>query len=390
MVVLCFDKQQSDLGSQLDKADKCIVREYPNYQQIDKVSQFFKGVFPVRCYVNKEARSTIILTEGFLSLEKFHYLQCCIPVALPWYFKDAGSALSEQEMRLLRSLREDTPDNYLVAINGIGADIDFATLYTKTLLTGFETLYEKRLLEIKEAENESHNNEMSRLRQQMFGILGMIKNNQSVIYGLKLKTADPNTNSEILEYFLHNKRFSPAELSDTRLTYIVSDYLVYFDKELVKNALQNPRSYIYIVRRISHEDIKALINAIFIDEILKIKCCAAYSIDLMGSFVPHKAYSFTDKFSDYLPNPHINRYGCLGNYELVIADLMAEFNYVGVLEQSLASCRSLNFADSTVMEYFIKAIDQSLPQHKFIEMPDGTAVSPFEAIELLKENKAEE
>ena len=87
-----------------------------------------------------------------------------------------------------------------------------------------------------------------------------------------------------------------------------------------------------------------------------------------------------------MPNPHINRYSCLGNYVRTINELLKDRNYIGAIEQCSASAKSLNFGDSTVMHEFMRFMYSS-GNRTFIELSDGTTVSPINAIKWLKEQE---
>ena len=83
----------------------------------------------------------------------------------------------------------------------------------------------------------------------------------------------------------------------------------------------------------------------------------------------------------------------MGNYKQTINTLLQNHNYIAAIEQCAASCRSLNFGDSTVMSEFMKRIygmsdRQSRVNMRCIELPNGSVVYPKEAIEWLKAQEA--
>ena len=84
----------------------------------------------------------------------------------------------------------------------------------------------------------------------------------------------------------------------------------------------------------------------------------------------------------------------MGNYSRTINECLRNRNYIGALEQSIASCKSLNFCDSPVMSEFMRQMygltDTTLTNNRCIELPDGRVVTPKEAIEYLKSQKEEE
>ena len=132
-----------------------------------------------------------------------------------------------------------------------------------------------------------------------------------------------------------------------------------------------------------------LLNAIFVDQTLKIRFCAAYYFDMNGSVTPQHSHRFGPEFQGYKPNPHIDRYTCMGNYKPAINTALRKRDYVTALEQCVASAKSLNFHDSTVMEEFISQFTSNGgSSYKAIELPDGTIVSPKEAVKWIEAQEA--
>lgn len=66
-------------------------------------------------------------------------------------------------------------------------------------------------------------------------------------------------------------------------------------------------------------------------------------------------------------------------------------DYIGALEQCVASCKSLNWGDSTVMGTFMNTMWNSDDgyNNRCIELPDGRVVKPAEAIKWLEQQEAE-
>ena len=138
------------------------------------------------------------------------------------------------------------------------------------------------------------------------------------------------------------------------------------------------------------KDVTMLLREIFVNPNprLKIKVCATYTINIVNRQCEAiQGYDFTIVAPDYMPNPHINSYRCMGNYRSAITDAFRRNDYIGVIEQCAASCSSLNWADGTVMQSFMRNTMYSA-RNKFIELPDGTSVTIDGAVEWLKSQEA--
>jgi hypothetical protein len=203
-----------------------------------------------------------------------------------------------------------------------------------------------------------------------------------------------------MEYFLVNKSLSLATVDSSNISFVVKTYLQYFDEEAAESAIQRKSSFIYTPsgnngeRYIPAEDMELLMRAIFIEQTLRVKVCATYNFSLRGNVnAVGQAYYNPAEYSEYIPNPHIDKYTCMGNYSPVINQLLANNDYISALEQCIASCKSLNFHDSVVMAEFMCELYGCSTRNGYrnnccIELPTGQVVKPVDAIKWLREEKA--
>jgi hypothetical protein len=265
------------------------------------------------------------------------------------------------------------------------------------MLSGFETRYERVEYENVKKEIESLDALVMEHNNTIGSILAKKNDRLTMLLGLERKIAESDGDSEIMEYFLCNNRLYLDGVTDTDMYFTVSDYLEYFDKDMAEGAINNRRSYVYkdgaqTYTGVSADKMKMLMTELFVAEEprLRIKMCAAYRFNLNGSVsaMGHHCYGY--EFGDCMPNPHIDRYSCMGNYVRTINQLLSNRNYIGALEQCVASCKSLNFGDSPVMEWFMQTMWGNGDNNRCIELPDGRVVKPNEAINWLEEQNVSE
>lgn len=386
-------EQESVLANfTLIKSDFCKV--YDGWIRLENISFFFKKTFNVLCFIHPDTRRVVLFTED-LDFRKFHYLQCSILAFLPWYF-NPNDGVSEDEMELINSLREKTSAKYEDCIAKVASQYDFKTAKIRKLLSGFETRYEriecnemKRLINNCISAIEDYNNRISDVLQSK-------REYETRLLGLETRIASATEDSEIMEYFLANDKLYLEDVDDSSMTFIVKDYLTFFDEEIATSVIDNKHSYIYesdgesYDRYIPSEDIAMFLLAV-INQKIRIKFCAAYKFILGGRVEALSHYPYSSEFRDCTPNPHLDQYRCMGNYEMAINTLVKENNYIMALEQSIASCKSLNFGDPPVMSEFIRRIYglNNNVNMKCVELPDGSIVTPKEAIQYLKTEEAE-
>lgn len=383
---LC-NREEANNVANIELLKRCFCETYSGWQFLDKISVFYQKSFKVICFVNPELKSTALFVEQ-LNLQKLHYLQMSTLAFLPWYF-DAAHGIEEIELELLKSLRERSSEKYEGYITEISKKYDFEAGRIKRLLTGFETKYEKIECDRVKRDISNVDNQIKDLDRRF---AEQIKKRNDLcirLLGLERRIAEGGQ-SEIMDYFLCNRRLVLEEVSNTSMSFGVRDYLSYFDEDAARSYIDNDSSYFYRnCGSMSKNGMKKLLTAIFIDQTIKIRFCAAYYFDMNGTVSAQYHHRFGPEFNGYKPNPHIDNFECLGNYKRTINEALNRRDYITALEQSIASAKSLNFHDGVVMDNFVgQFTNNGGSQYKAIELPDGSVVSTREAIKWIEEQEA--
>lgn len=385
--------KQEDNYANLELLKSSFCSKYPGWQIIEKITDFYRKQFYVLCFVNPDTQSVAVFVDN-MDVRKMHYLQCSIFAFLPWYFSPE-KGVTELEMRLIESLREKTPNKYIEVLEEIAKQFDFRTETIKRLLKGFETKYEQLEVSAVQRKIMDTSRRMEDIYSQLEGYLKSKRDLEIKLLGLETKIASGSEESEIMDYFLCNKKLTLYNVSEATVRFAVKDYLTYFDEEMAASMISNKMSYIYcpggedMSHIIPKNQMEKLMKAIFIDQVFKIKFCAAYEFSLTGHVEGLDGFDFGSEFNDSMPNIHIQAHRCLGNYRTEINKLLDVRDYIGAIEQCVASCKSLNFGDSTVMKTFIKVLygTTSRYNNKCIELPDGSIVMPKDAIAWLEKQE---
>ncbi len=394
------NSEQRNNKAWLDLMKNSFEKQNDGWHRLEKVTDFFHKTFYTLCFIQPEGKKVIIFVDD-LDIRKLHYLQCSIFAFLPWYF-NPEEGVSDIEMALISSLREKNSSNYESCLAKIAEQYDFRSIDIRQKLTGFESRYEKAEIDKVKSYIADVVYKMNDFNSRI-GLLLKEKNEHEIrLLGLQTKIAEDSGDSEIMEYFLVNKSLSLLKVNGSSLTFAVKSYLQYFDEDMADTMIRKSNSYIYkpdsenCSRYIPAEDIKLLMTAIFIEQKLRVRFCATYNFDINGnvSAVSRANYS-SPEFADYMPNPHIDKYSCMGNYKRVINELLAKNDYISAIEQCAASCKSLNFSDTVVMAEFMREIygcsgRDGYKNNRCIELPNGEVVRPIEAIEWLRSCEAGE
>lgn len=361
---------------------------YTQFKPVNKISAFYSKSFKVSCFINEERHSVVLVVER-IDISIWHYLQCSIVAFLPWFFQpdDDKKGVTEDELSLILSLRLKTSTKYLEYINKIAMDSDILKdVYVKrvkNLLSGFEheilsSNKDKLLKEI-----TYNNDEILRYNKTIADVISTNNQLNEQLLGIKMKL-NSHEESEIMEYFLHNENLFLENAADSAIRFIVDGYCEYFDEDMAVSIIDNSTADIYYTADrfgVSIADTRLLLESIFVKQKIHLKFCAAYFLDIRGGVAGIQDCAFPSRYNKCMPNPHIDDYGCLGQYNMVINECLAANDYIGAIAQCVASCKSLNFGDVAVMGKFGEKLFADKCQ--CLELPDGEMVSALEAIEFL-------
>ena len=381
-------------------AEKEFEKLFQGWHRLPIITQFYQKRFPVLCYLNPELRSVYIFTQE-LSVKNMHYLQCSILAFLPWYF-DPSKGVLPLEMELINSLKETTSTHYEDCISKIAQKYNFRELRVRKLLDGIETLFERNELRAREEELVSLRNKLDDLQNRFQELLRQERGLCSAISGLNLTINNPDrVESEIMSYFLSNKNLHLFDVDGTRMRFISTGYLCFFDEHEAERIINNMNSAFYkpdgrsMSGTIKPEDMRALLTEIFLteDPRIRIKTCAAFELDMGGSVRGIEHFrGYGPESRDCTPNPHIDGYHCMGDYRSAIGELLRRQQYIDAINLCMTSGSSLNFIDYTVCSEFsrrlygISSYSGSINMRCF-ELPDGKVVSVKDAIEWLKKEE---
>lgn len=370
-----------------------VIDEYfkgTGYKKIEKVTQFYSKSFNVSCYINEDMKSAALFVDN-LDMRKMHYLQVSIVAILPWFFKGRAE-VTPLEMELICSLSKKSEDEYLKTIQKIASGYDFRSGRIKRLLEGFETQLEKLTLNRAKEDRTRIERDLESIQREFSECLKRRDELLIRILGLQTKIDNASSESEIMEYFLANKNLILVETTNDKITFIVKGVLTHFDPEMADTVISNRNSFVYRKNNIEKDNrVEKFCRALFLDCSIKMHICAAYRLGMTDGVIAISGYHYDpfEELINYIPNPHINNYSCMGDNQRVINELIRKNNdYVSSIEQCVASALSVNWSDSIVMGDFLKNIESV--QKKCIELPNGDMVSPSEAINWIEREENNE
>lgn len=372
-------------AAQLDDEAHGFVANYEGYKEAQDLRVFAEKHVNARFYINEEQRSTVIFVVG-LDQRRFHFLQTMIPRYLPWFFK--GTPLTDLEKRIAISLNNRYATDYEAILQEIRDTIDLRDHMIKAIVGGFEK--NSRAQQLENVRNEA-NATRRRIEENVASyrdLISMLDGINIRMLGLQAMVDSADENSELVDFFTRNKQITPVDASGTHLQFIVKGYLDIFDPDMYAKMASNDRSHLFTDYSIENSKFrlkatrKKFLDAIFgEDAVLKIKCCAFYDVDLRGDVSSSRGYGFPAEFKDFAPNPHLEYHNCLGNHRQFISECLRNGDMLGAVSQCISSARSINIGEGMTVSRFLKFIFGT--DKKIIELPDGTSMTPVDALEWL-------
>lgn len=383
-------------------------KSHKGFREVQLVAEFYSGSFPCICFANEKEQSVIYFV-GRLNMRSMHYLQASIPVPLTWFIPEIKKTTFDEDSwalinRLATMEKEEGgaivnngADEYVAILERMVKKYDIERGRLTVILNDFEKNAQQ-----KEIDNLRGNiNQIDRqINQYMDAISDQLKHKDDLtvrIWGLEHKIETLEGESELLDYFLSNKALYLESVNGTCLTFSVGTYLTYIDPAALSKIMGNTRSAVHSFadnyNSISAEDMCRLLTASLIDGKIRMRMCAAYSLDIGGGGIVHalSGHCYPSRFDSYMRNIHIDRAACLGSYSTPIVQALRSANYVGAIEQCVASAMSQNVLESVTFNRLLERIyDKSYPHRNCFELPDGKVVSPEDAIKWLKEQEAKD
>lgn len=382
VIVYTFCQESGEKMLEIVKTHTGAGKRYMrNYTRRDDLHVFYAHKLRALFYTDTTGQNTVIFTDK-LELKQFHALQMMLPQYLPYLFQD--TPLSQDEIHLLKSTGEKSVAEYERLIEEFAKTMDIRSEIIRTKLAGFETAFERiRITELKNevsAYQADYEHYLSILRE----LSQKIQEKTYLLAGMECALGAQTENSELMEYFMCNKNLSIIQVVGTAVEFVVHGYADIYDEEAFEMYVGNHNGFMYarINPSITCHQMEKLYRAIFSEGKYKLRMCAAYTADMRNGLKAFSNYGFPTESRTYLPNPHIQHYGCIGSYASRFQEYMRHKDYIGAIDQAVVSARNLNFYDSAVIAVF--SHDLSHSDIRCIERSDGTLLTPLEAIKELE------
>lgn len=374
-------------GNLLDKdvhinVDELVLKYVPS------VTYFFGAKFGVFAFTDTNKRVTVVITSR-LTNAKYHWMQAVMPMLLPWFWADENGKMNvdRRSFGLLEALNGTDKELYLHIVKDYADSLGFENEYISERLKDFLTSAQRRTIENANQEIHDMNYQIDSWLDAIGDYVRKINDKKAIIMGLEAAIEDANSD-EFASYIRNNRAIRTEDIGSDRMVITCHGEMTYYDTEPLEKMLEDKRSLIYRNAEggnLRGDKIGKLLKAIFIDESIRLLTVARYRIDISRSRISALSgvIDYSSEFMDYLPNPHIEHHGCIGDYNITMAQYVRDGNYIGAVEQCIASAQTMNFYDSTVTGELIRDLSNNYETRKCIVLPDGSHTTIKGAMEYI-------
>lgn len=305
-----------------------------------------------------------------------------MPRLLPWLFKQ--QPLAPDELSYLRAL--STPETTSEALSDMTEALYNKTdLAAKALDKAIDSLFVGTLNSRKASlkrDIEGHYQNIKEHRASIANLFKRITQLSCELAGLDSK--DESAFSAELKDYLHSQKGVIVNFDGESLILSITTTLSNFNPDDVDTFVFHDSRPYQNFNSSEESDARLLYQAIFSDRTFNVKMAANYKLDFNCHVTPMSGSVSMSSFGA-VPNPHINRHSCLGNYEPMLEDAEDHRDFISAIAICQQSAGSMNLVETISSRYFFEdfaaAYHQDIP---VILTPAGESITPKQAVEQLK------
>lgn len=368
----------------------------PGWEENKKLGLFLEGSkFRARVFTSAATKSVLVIGERIDTM-RAHVLGAAASFLCPWYRNKEVDQPFCTEHLFPSLLESQTPDAFLALCKEIQEErYDIRGVRIERLIggaNGFENRAIRANLDRETSNINRYENKIGELLASVADYREKINASKATRIGYE-RFLSENRPGEMAGYFKSCQGLELLDAGEKHIDFVYAGYMDSFSED-TEYTIDNAR-YNFIASRVGDkfdlDDIVALLRAVLIDRTILMRTCARIRLKF-----PHGVdtdYSYRadlSKYDTYMPNPHLDQFGCFGGHRDEIATLAGEGMYIDALEQCMEAVRSFDLSDSSVGACFISHLcsgdyDGYHRNNRCFELPDGSVVDTAGAIKYLKE-----
>lgn len=331
----------------------------------------------------------------------YHMVISFISLALPGLF--AEKPLTDEDKEVIKALSKTSKDAFIMRIQE--SVKPYIAEFRRMMLTNLiKAMHEMKIAKAKQDVDRCRR-DVEDAERVVVEAIRNLKGKIVIFEGMKATESYDQPEEDLVEYLTNNKQVRNLNISGNVLSFTVSTLLNNYNSDAWD--IFKDRGHIYDGRYNTNgqhnftmldvfktkENRKILLDNIFSESPeFAVKMAGNYSLDLEACWMNTQRrfdYLAADPvYKDYMPNPHLKFFECLGGYKTQVSKALKDRNFISAIEMCIASAGSVDL-DETEQTFrpFIGFLLSS--KDKVLRRRDGVDMTPEEALLYLidKENK---
>ena len=371
-----------------DIQPKYIETRLPEFKEKKSIAELIKERSGCECTVlYHEKKNCAAIFVNTADMRVYHVLMSFIPLYFPSIF--AAYPMQAEDYEVIKPLTKDKKDYFIKAVQDAVQPwlLEFRRLQLNQMLKAMhERKINDALNDVKTTRDRAEN-----CLRQYHDIMQALRECSIRYEGMKAVEVYDEIEEGFTEYLatnpsIHNMKMNGSELSFTVATrlnnYNADAYATFKQRGAIYDGNYRGATLLNVFKEKANR-IRLLDHIFNESPDFAIKIAGNYRLDFGSEYMgTTRGFNYANAdpmYNNYLPNPHIELFGCLGDYSERVHKALKNRNYIGAVEMCIASAGSVNL-DETEQTFrpFIGWLMSS--EKKILIAKDGTEMTPEEAL----------
>ena len=392
--LFCYYRYSKDTFNQAE-----IDEHLADFKEKKSITAFVKEKTGSDCMVlYHEEKNAVAIIVNSNDMRLYHLLLSFVSLYFPSLFKD--KPLAEDDYNLIKSLSKKDKMDFFKCVKTMVEP--YVIEFRKVQMMNFMKQLHEQKLNAAQQMVQAKRYDVQQIEERYANLIRALRDAIVQFEGLKATENYDAPEENLVEYLATNRNIHNLSIRNNKIYFSVTTLLNNYNEQAWKTFSE--RGHIYdgeYGTRLTSEvfkdrnNRKRLLDVIFSDDPeLMIRMAGNYCLNLNEFRVStDDCYNYVDAdpiFKDYMPNPHLKLFSCLGGYKDRVMHALADRNYIGAIELCIASAGSVNLDETTqTFRPFLGWVLNSTD--KILVTKDGKEMTPEEALLWLidKEKKDE-
>ena len=391
--LFCYYRYSKDSYSQEE-----IDTNLSEFKEKKSISAFVKDKTGSECLVlYHEQKNAVMIAVNSSDMRLYHLMLSFVSLYFPALFND--HPLQEADYNLIKSLSKKDRMEFYQSVKAMVEPYNLE--FRRIQLSSF--MRQLHQVKIDAANNNvtSRRYDVQQLEERYVEAIRILRQAIVEYEGLKATENYDAPEENFVEYLAQNKDIHNLSVRNNRICFTVATLLnnynvdawhVFSERGHIYDGEYGTRLTSEVFK--NRENRKLLFDNIFSDSpLLMVRMAGNYQLDLQSCRVStDDCYNYVEAdplYKNYMPNPHLKLYSCLGGYKDKVMQQMVARNYIGAINLCMASAGSVNLDETTqTFRPFLGWILNSTD--KILVTKDGKEMTPEEALIWLTDREKEE